>query len=437
MTYYRYLSSISQLSVLSRKLFKSKTDLLSVSVTGPVKGTKVAIIGARGISNWGGFETAARELSYRLVERGYEVYCSCEKNSCDLETFKGAKMIYFPLRMPSNYGLHKVFEVFYDLYFMIICPSARNCDIIYSLGYNANILTFIPRLFGKKIVFNMAGVEWERAKFSRVQQYIVKCLFLLASVGSNHIIIDHENLKPYVPSRYHEKVVYITYGANEPIVPPWDVCRLTDHVESNEAQNISPNDYWLVTARLEPDQQIRTIINAYVQSASTKPLVVVGDFSSTKYEQTVKETVHNVPQDKRVIFTGGIYGQELLTMLRHYCFAYIHGHSRGGTNPSLLEAMINRNIVIVDDNTFTRKVCGDHALYFKDADELRNQMRMVESDPSKYGEMRNKGYERVLADYSWETVADQYDVFFQQLLRNENEGLSAESVDPDKNMVYL
>lgn len=391
--------------------------------------TKVAIIGARGISNWGGFETAAREIAPRLVERGYDVYCSCEKNSCDLDTYKGVKMVYFPIEMPNNYELRKVFEVLYDLYFIIRCPTALNCDIIYSLGYNANILTLFPRLFRKKIVLNLAGVEWERSKFGRVQQQIVKLLFLLASIGTNQIIIDHEELRSYVPSRYHDKVVYLSYGANEPSVPSWNTSRLTDYTGSKEAQTITPDEYWLVVARLEPDQQIRTILDAYLQSASSKPLVVVGDFSSKNYEKAVMEAVQNVPRGKQVFFTGGIYDQELLTMLRSNCFAHLHGHTKGGTNPSLLEAMINRNIIIADDNKFNREVCRDFALYFKNPDELRYQMGLVESDPSKYAEMRDKASERVRAAYSWDTVADQYDAFFTQLVGNETQSISAESVD--------
>jgi rhamnosyltransferase len=390
---------------------------------------KVAIIGARGISNWGGFETAAREIAPRLAERGYEVYCSCEKNSCDLDAYKGVKMIYFPVRMPKNYELRKIFEVFYDLYFMIVCSTVLNCDIVYSLGYNANILACIPRLFGKKIVFNMAGLEWERSKFGRVQQYIVRTLFLLASVGANHVIIDHEKLKPYVPSRYHDKVVHLTYGANEPIVPPWDVSRVAAGAKSTHVNQIAPNEYWLVVARLEPDQHIATIVNSYARSASTKPLVVAGDFTSEEYERSVKRALNDLSSDKDVIFTGGIYDLDVLSMLRHNCFAYLHGHSKGGTNPSLLEAMIHRNIVIAHDNVFNRGVCGDLALYFKDGDDLQEKMRMIESDPLKYAECKHQAREKVRAEYSWDKVADQYDAFFTQLLGNESTGLSAEIVD--------
>lgn len=390
---------------------------------------KVAVIGARGISNWGGFETAAREIAPRLVERGYNVYCSCEKNSCDLDTYKGVKMIYFPIRMPKNYELRKIFEVLYDLYFIIISSTVLNCDVVYSLGYNANILMSVPRLLGKKVTFNMAGLEWARCKFGRVQQLIIKSLYLLATVGASHIIVDHEKLKPHVPARFQDKVVLLTYGANEPIPAPWNVDVIAQHSRSAGVANLQPLEYWLVVARLEPDQHIATIVDAYLHGTSSMPLVIVGDFSSKKYEQAVTEALKDAPPDKQVIFTGGIYDQHALTMLRHNCAAYVHGHSKGGTNPSLLEAMIHKNIIIAHDNAFNRGVCEDRALYFNGAEDLQLQMGAIEKDPATYASLRHRAYERVTADYSWDTVADQHDTFFKSLFRDETEGFSAESLE--------
>lgn len=138
------------------------------------------------------------------------------------------------------------------------------------LGYNANILMCIPRLLGKEMVFNIAGLEWERAKFGRRQQFSIKSLYLLATVGASHIIIDHEKLKPYVPSRYQDKVVLLTYGANEPIVVPWNVSTIAEHARSTGVADLLPLEYWLVLARLEPDQHVATIVNAYLRGTSTK-----------------------------------------------------------------------------------------------------------------------------------------------------------------------
>ncbi|MGB9372414.1 MAG: DUF1972 domain-containing protein [Halobacteriota archaeon] len=382
---------------------------------------KVAVIGGRGISNWGGFETAAREIAPRLVERGYKVYCSCEKNSCDLDTYKGVKMVYFPFRMPKNYELRKIFEVLYDLYFIIMSSTVLDCDVVYSLGYNANILMSFPRLLGKKVMFNMGGLEWERSKFGRMQQLIVESLYRLATVGASHIIIDHEKLKPHVPSRYQDKVVLLTYGANEPIAAPWNVGTIAEASKSTEVEALLPHKYWLVIARLEPDQHIATIVNGYLHGTSTKPLVIVGDFSSKKYERAVMEALNDAPSGKEVILTGGIYDQDAITMLRHNCCAYIHGHSKGGTNPSLLEAMIHKNIIIAHDNKFNLGVCEDLALYFNGAEDLQRHMRAIEEDPSKYAPLKDKVYERVTARYSWDSLADQHDILFRTLFENESE----------------
>ena len=112
-------------------------------------------------------------------------------------------------------------------------------------------------------------------------------------------------------------------------------------------------------------------------------------------------------------------------MLRHNCCAYIHGHSKGGTNPSLLEAMINRNVIIAHDNKFNRAVCKDLALYFKGTDDLQRQMTAIEENPSKYANLKDKVYERVTAEYSWDRVADQHDFFFRTLSGDGTESLLA------------
>jgi rhamnosyltransferase len=134
------------------------------------------------------------------------------------------------------------------------------------------------------------------------------------------------------------------------------------------------------------------------------------------------EALSDASPGKEVILTGGIYDQPVLTMLRHNCCAYIHGHSKGGTNPSLLTAMIHKNIIIAHDNTFNRGVCEDLALYFNDAEDLQRHMRAIDDDPLKYAPLKDRVYERVTAEYSWESVADQHDSFFKALFRDETEG---------------
>ena len=328
---------------------------------------KVAIVGARGIANYGGFETFVCELAPGLVKNGFEVYCSCERDKEMPLEYKGAKLIYFPLDMPSNYQLRKLLEFIYDIYFGFL--FSFNCDIIYFLGFSANIFTFFPRILRKKSIVNMAGVEWERSKFSKRERALLKFFFKLSLIGSNHVIIDNKKLIHYIDKKYHYKVICITYGVNEISKIKWN----QDIIEHYTKLEVNSDEYWLAVARLQPDNNIDLILNGYIKSNSKKPLIIVGGIScEDDYENKILEIL-NKNTNKKIILTGGIYNQNHLNMFRQNCFGYIHAHSIGGTNPSLLEAMIMKNIIIAHDNEFNRDVAEDSALYFKDENDLKKQ----------------------------------------------------------------
>ena len=143
---------------------------------------------------------------------------------------------------------------------------------------------------------------------------------------------------------------------------------------------INPDEYWLAVARLQPDNNIETILNGYIKSNSEKPLIIIGDFScDDDYEKSLKSILNN-NTNKKIIFTDGIYNQEHLNMFRQNCFGYIHAHSIGGTNPSLLEAMIMKNIIIAHDNEFNKEVARDSVVYFKDYEDLNNQINLIENN---------------------------------------------------------
>lgn len=369
---------------------------------------KIAIVGARGIANYGGFETFVSELAPRLVENGFDVYCSCEKDEEMPLEYKGAKLIYFPLKMPSNYQLRKILEFFYDIYFGLILSF--KCDVVYFLGFSANIFTFFPRILGKKSFVNMAGVEWERSKFSKTERSLLKLFFKLSVIGSNHVIIDNKKLINYIDEKYHHKAVYITYGVNEIPKIEWN----QDIVNSYTKLTVKPDEYWLAVARLQPDNNIETILNGFIESNSKKPLIIIGGFScEDDYERSLKKILDDNP-DNKVIFTGGVYNQEHLNMFRQNCFGYIHAHSIGGTNPSLLEAMIMKNIIIAHDNVFNREVGIDTILYFQDIRELKNKIEEIENYDI-YANYKYKAYDIVKNQYSWDKIVDQYEILIRSL----------------------
>lgn len=370
---------------------------------------KIAIVGARGIANYGGFETFVSELAPRLVKKGFEVYCTCERDTEMPYEYKGAKLIYFPFIMPNNYHFRKIVEFFYDIYFGIICSF--KCDIIYFLGFSANIFTFFPRLLGKKSFVNMAGVEWERSKFSKKERMLLKLFFKLALIGSNRTIIDNKKLINHIDKKYHDKIIYISYGVNEIPEIKWEQ-KVIDHYTNFK---VNHGEYWLAVARLQPDNNIEIILDGYINSNSNKPLIIIGDFScDEEYEKDLNKIINKSP-DKKIILTGGIYEQRHLNMFRQHCFGYIHAHSIGGTNPSLLEAMIMKNIIIANDNEFNREVAKESVIYFKDDLGLVNKIQLVEKYHHDFLRLKKEAYLRMKKEYSWNHIVNEYKNLFNNI----------------------
>jgi rhamnosyltransferase len=382
---------------------------------------KIAIIGSRGIpAQYGGFEVFCEELSTRLVNNGHDVTVSCEKNETySLNSYKGVNLEYFPLDMPKTYFIRKIFEMIYDVFFMI--KLARSNEIIYLLGMTAGWAVIIPKLLNPdlKIFINIDGVEWKRDKFSFFEKIFLKYNTKLALLFSDKIILDAQSMERHLGTQWKSKEVFIPYGATSPDQVEWDPEKLT-HLISNcpEIKTIRDNEYWLLVARLEPENNIHLILDGFLKSNSEKPLIVVGNYSSAEYKKKIDKIIDKNLNTK-IIMLGGIYNDiNSLNMLRQHCQGYVHGHSVGGTNPSLLEAMIMKNIIFAHDNEFNREVCDNHAIYFKDSDELSLKMNLVENNLSEYMELKTRVYSRVKEQYSWLNVVKEYENSFEYAITN-------------------
>lgn len=362
-------------------------------------GRSIAIIGARGIGNYGGFETFVKEIAPMLSERNIDVYCTCELDGKNVgQNYKGAGLLYFPISPPINYTARKVFEFIYDNYFLFSTSSKSNRIIL--LGTLGAPSVVFQRLLGKKVYVNIDGMEWRRDKFSWIEKMILKMSFHVCLLFANKVVVDSRQLINEIPDGMRWKTAYIAYGVDsQPAILPNAAIR-----KVLDGHGISENEYWLVIARLEPENNISMIIDAFKKTTSKKKLVVVGNFTNEEFAKKVKENL-----DARTIFLGHIYDPELLTYLRQNCFAYIHGHSVGGTNPSLLEAMSSSLVIAAHDNRFNREVLDGNGLFFDSAEMLSAAILDVEDDPEKFRDMAIKAKERVMKVYSWEAIADSYD----------------------------
>jgi len=378
---------------------------------------KIAIIGSRGIpAKYGGFETFAHGLTENLIEKGYDVTVTCEYKSKNsrLNEYKGSKLDYFPIKPPKYYLLRKFYENLSDIYFLI--KLSRKNQLIYFLGIEVGMFLFIPKLLNRnsKVIVNVDGVMWERSKFNRVERWLLKMNHDLATLFADKVITDSKEMKKYVEPKYWDKTVYLSYGISAPERIPWNG-KVLKRLKKYTSIDIQPGNYFLVVARLEPENNIHTIVDAFLQAKLKIPLVIVGDFTSKQYKEDVTFKSIKTSNHPGVIFLGSMYDQELLNMLRQNCIAYIHGHSVGGTNPSLLEAAISRNIIIAHDNQFNREVCGKSAVYFKNYLELARKMKLVYRFTESYLEFRNEVYYSVKKDYSWDKITEGYHHLFQEM----------------------
>jgi len=378
---------------------------------------KVAIIGARGFGKYGGFETFVGELVPRLEGRGYEIYCSSERNETgdNPSTMFGSTVIYFPIRFPHNYKLRKLFENLYDWYFVSKCTLSPRCNLVYCLGVLSGVSLIIPKIFGVTSIVNVDGLEWKRGKLSPLERALLKFYFMISCWLSTSIVVDNRQLTKYIPSRFKKKAIFLPYGVSCVAPPKWERELIFEYTRKSHS-TINPNDYWLVVARLEPENNIHTIIDGYLSSQSTKPLVIIGDFTSLKFKTVLDNLLTRVPREKKVLMIGSIYNKRILDMFRYHCLAYLHGHSVGGTNPSLLEAMGAGNLVIALDNPFNREVSGNTAMYFRESTDLASRLKEVEQDTNGFSGLRRAAQNRAFLNYEWGKVADSYNNMFLKAL---------------------
>jgi len=353
---------------------------------------KIAIIGTRGIpNNYGGFEQFAEFLSVGLVERGHSVYVyNSHNHNYKYSEWKGVHIIhkYDPEFMIGTAG-----QFIYDLN-CIIDSRKRGFDVLLNLGYTSSSVW--SRFFPKNAVLitNMDGLEWKRTKYSeRVRKFLVYAE-KLAVKRSDLLVADSKAIKWYLKEKYGVESHFIAYGAtvfNEP-----DPKTLTNY-------QLEPYNYHLLIARIEPENNIETILDGYNMSAVKKNILVVGNQKNTFGQYLVNKYCDN----KQIIFTGTIYDHKTINNLRHFSDLYFHGHSVGGTNPSLLESMACGCMIVAHNNEFNKAVLDNDALFFNSSDEVRAILGKTDENFRKTCIPNN--YEKITSLYSWPLIINSYE----------------------------
>jgi glycosyltransferase involved in cell wall biosynthesis len=361
---------------------------------------KIAIIGTRGIPNYyGGFEQFAEYVSVGLVERGHHVTVyNSHTHPFQGDVFKGVKIIH--CKDPED-KIGTAGQFIYDLN-CILDARKRNFDIILQLGYTSSSIW--SRLFPKKVVLttNMDGLEWKRTKYSKKVQKFLKYAESLAVKYSDHLISDSIGIQDYLKDKYGKSSTYIPYGSD--IFDNPDSCILSTY-------GLSEYDYDLLIARLEPENSIDVVLSGVTQSKISRTFLVIGNYE-TKYGAYLKEKFSFC---NRIRFLGGIYDQEELNNLRYFSNVYFHGHTVGGTNPSLLEAMGSSTLICANDNIFNKAVLGSDAFYFSSSIDVANLLKKIRK--VDYADVVEKNRQKVKVIYNWEKIIDQYEAHFKEILK--------------------
>ena len=377
---------------------------------------KIAFISTRGIpNNYGGFEQFAEYISVGLVRRGHEVVVySPHFHPYREPDYKGVRIKH--IYSPEKWIGSSVGSFFYDFLSLRDALKKEKFDIIYEAGYTSIVPAYIwfnvKRIKYPLFTTNMDGLEYKRTKFNRWVQKFVFWEERMAVKHSHFLIADNMGIHDYYKEKYGKESKFLAYGAD--IHEDYDEDILKEF-------GLEADGYVIVVARLEPENNLFMAIEGYLASGQygKRPLVIVGK-TNTPYG---KHLVERYGDDRNIRFVGGIYDFRKLNSIRHYSYAYFHGHSVGGTNPSLLEAMASGCFILAHDNIFNRAVLGENALYYGSTDAAMEMLDGIDQAVSAYKkEYTGRNLEVIRRDYSWEKLVDEHEEYFKWMLAQPRHG---------------
>lgn len=360
---------------------------------------KIGILGTRGIPNhYGGFEQFAEFFAVYAAAQGHEVFVyNSHSHPYKNKEFKGVQIIH--CYDPEN-KIGTVGQFIYDLN-CILDARKRDFDILLQLGYTSSSIWFSLHPKKSVVITNMDGLEWKRTKYSKKVQKALQVAERLAVKKSDFLISDSIGIQKYINDKYHKQSEYIAYGATNFDNP--NPAILTEYQVEKESFN-------MIMARFEPENNIEMVLEGVALSDDKTPILVIGNHN-TKYGSYLKNKFEAF---SHIRFLGAVYNLDHLNNLRYYSNLYFHGHTVGGTNPSLLEAMASKALIAAHNNDFNKGVLKENALYFTSAEEVKKILNAIKkSDNLQFVE---KNYDAIASAFNWEKINEQYLQLFKQCL---------------------
>lgn len=364
------------------------------------------ILGTRGIpAQHGGFETFAQQCALYMRKRGWKVTVYCQDTGSGPvteDTWQDIRRIIIPVSRSGPLS-----TMIFD--WRTIRHACGEEGLVLCLGYNTALFNVRLRLKGITTIMNMDGIEWKRDKWSTPAKLWLWLNELAGSFLSDHLIADNPGIAEHLQHRFqHTPLTTIPYGA--PFLENLSSLPLARF-------GLKENEYLLLIARPEPENSILEIVQAFTARPRNQRLVILGDYARTHvYQNRILEAAND-----QVLFCGAIYDQQIVAALRYHCLFYVHGHTVGGTNPSLVEAMGAGNAVLAHDNVFNRWVTGPEAArFFKDESQCLAQLDELLVSSSAIARMKEASRKRFLEAFTWEKVLQAYETCFNRYLHENN-----------------
>jgi glycosyltransferase involved in cell wall biosynthesis len=354
-------------------------------------------------ANYGGFETAAENVARYLADHGWRaiVYCQTDHEGPIYEdVWNGIERVNISVPDLSWLGTAK-----FD--WLSIRHAVKHRDVCLTFGYNTGIFNVLQRLYRVPNVINMDGIEWSRRRWGILRQAILYVNERFAALFGNELIADHPELNTYLRTRAPaRKITTITYGAHPVVDAP---------TAPVEAVGLEPKQYLTLIARPIPENSILELVEGFSAKKRGVQLAVLGSYDrhADSYHRAVSDAA-----SEEVVFLGAIYDPATVQALRYHSLGYLHGHTVGGTNPSLVEALAAGNPVIAHDNKYNTWVADNAGLYFSSSADVEECIDQLLDDAELARKLSRNALVRFDSEFTWEHVAGQYEALLRKSQRS-------------------
>ncbi|HEX3868271.1 MAG TPA: glycosyltransferase [Gemmatimonadaceae bacterium] len=352
-----------------------------------------------------GFETAFAEIAPRLAKRGHDItiYCRSAAHSPERRprTEDGITLHYMPSPGGKNFSAVTSTGLAVAHAF-----SRRRFDVWFFVNVGMGHHAALARASGRPVVMNVDGLDWRRGKWGPAARAYVTSAARSAVRHCTALVTDAEAMRQYYLEHFGRDSTMIPYGTR---------IERSEQPEMVRRFGVRPDEYFLIVSRLIPENSLEAMLGGFRRSRTKRRLIVVG---GATYRNAFHERLeHIVAGDERMQLVGAIYDQTLLKELWCNCYAYMHGHSVGGTNPALLRSMGYGSCVLARDTIFNREVLEDAGRYFAhDADSVAALIDELDADESHADALRRRAVARAEDRYAWEPIVDAYENLFRSVV---------------------